>query len=238
MSGKGGVGKSLVSGLLAVSLKRRGKQVGILDADIAGPSIPRMFGLASPVPGFGHAIIPLTSKSGIEVISMNLLLENESDPVIWRGPIISDAITQFWQDTLWGNLDYLVVDLPPGTTDASLTVMQSLPVTGIVIVTTPQDLVEMIVKKAVNMVKEMNKPVIGVIENMSYFRLPGTDEKIEIFGRSRAEEIARDIGVPLLGRLPVDPEIARLCDEGNIESYESDSLRALGNSFSRAITKK
>jgi hydrogenase maturation protease len=235
MSGKGGVGKSLVSGLLAVALRRKGHEVGILDADIVGPSIPRMFGLSGQLRGFGKAIVPLESKIGIEVVSMNLLLENECDPVIWRGPIISGAIKQFWEDALWGSLDDLIVDLPPGTTDASLTVMQSLPITGVIIVTTPQDLVEMIVKKAVNMVKEMNKPIIGIIENMSYLLLPGTDEKVEIFGRSRVEEVAREIGVPLLGRLPIDPEIARHCDKGTIELYNSEILQALEESLIQAM---
>jgi hydrogenase maturation protease len=227
MSGKGGVGKSLVAGLIAVSLRRQGSEVGILDADITGPSIPKMFGIREQPAGSNSGILPVLSKSGIEVMSFNLLMPQEEDAVIWRGPLISRAITQFWEDVVWGKLDYLVVDLPPGTSDASLTVMQSIPISGIVMVSTPQDLAAMIVKKAVNMAQKMNKPILGVVENMSYLYLPEIDKRIEIFGRSRGEEVAQAAGAWFLGQLPIDPELAKLCDEGKIERYSSDVLADL-----------
>jgi len=235
MSGKGGVGKSLVSSLAAVSLRRQGYEVGILDADITGPSIPRMLGIKTPPSGNDSGMLPVLSRSGIEVMSINLLLPSENEAVIWRGPLIGKAITQFWEDVLWGHLDYLVVDLPPGTADAPLTVMQSFPISGVIIVFTPQDLVEMIVKKAVNMARKMGKSVLGVVENMSYLYVPEIDKKIEIFGRSRGEEMARAAGAPLLGQMPIDPELARLCDEGNIERYDSDFVKGLGESISHVI---
>ena len=224
MSGKGGVGKSLVAGLLASSFAREGKDVGILDADITGPSIPKMFGLNVRPSGSETGILPISSKSGIEVMSMNLLLPSEDEAVIWRGPLMSKAITQFWEDVLWGKLDYLVIDLPPGTADAPLTVMQTVPLSGVIAVFTPQGLTEMIVKKAVRMARKMEVQVLGVIENMSYLLLPGTGEKLEVFGSSKGEEMAKASEAPLLGRLPIDPQLARLCDEGNIEKYRSDAL--------------
>jgi len=227
MSGKGGVGKSLVAGLIAVALRRQGGEVAILDADITGPSIPKMFGIKEQPAGSSSGILPVLSKSGIEVMSFNLLMPQEEDAVIWRGPLISRAITQFWEDVVWGKLDYLVVDLPPGTSDASLTVMQTIPISGIVMVSTPQDLAAMIVKKAVNMAQKMNKPVLGVVENMSYLYLPELDKRIEIFGRSRGEEVARSANAQFLGQLPIDPELAKLCDEGKIERYSSDVLESL-----------
>jgi Mrp family chromosome partitioning ATPase len=226
MSGKGGVGKSLVASLTAVALARSDYDMGILDADITGPSIPKMFGITGHPQGNETGILPVTSKLGIEIMSINLLLPHEDDAVIWRGPLIGRAITQFWEEVLWGKLDYLVVDLPPGTADAPLTVLQSLPVSGIIIVFTPQDLTTMVVKKAVKMAGQMDKPIIGVVENMSYFVVPGTDKKIELFGKSRGEEMARAAGAPLLARLPIDPELARLCDEGNIERYDSEIYNA------------
>jgi len=227
MSGKGGVGKSLVTGLTAIALKRQGYEVGILDADITGPSIPRMFGLKALPGGDENALLPVLTKSGIEVMSLNLLLPSEDEAVIWRGPIIAKLITQFWEDVLWGKLDYLIVDLPPGTADAPLTVLQSLPVSGVIIVTTPQDLTTMVVKKAVKMARIMKKPVIGVIENMSYLYVPELKKKIEIFGKSRGEEIAQIAGAPFLGQIPIDPELAKLCDEGNIELYENEMITSL-----------
>jgi hydrogenase maturation protease len=227
MSGKGGVGKSLVTGLTAIALKRKGYEVGILDADITGPSIPRMFGLKALPGGDENALLPVLTKSGIEVMSLNLLLPSEDEAVIWRGPIIAKLITQFWEDVLWGKLDYLIVDLPPGTADAPLTVLQSLPVSGVIIVTTPQDLTTMVVKKAVKMARIMKKPVIGVIENMSYLYVPELKKKIEIFGKSRGEEIAQIAGAPFLGQIPIDPELAKLCDEGNIELYENEMITSL-----------
>jgi ATP-binding protein involved in chromosome partitioning len=225
MSGKGGVGKSLVSGLLAVALRQKGYQVGILDADITGPSIPKMFfpdGARLGVSPMGP--MPPQTKTGIRVMSINLLLEQEDMAVIWRGPLVSGAIRQFWGDIFWGTLDYLVVDLPPGTSDASLTVMQSLPMSGIVLVTSPQDLAGMVVRKAARMAQQMQAPILGLIENMSYFECPDTGKRHEIFGPSHAEQTARQIGVVFLGRLPIDPEIARLCDAGHIEEYGSEAF--------------
>jgi Mrp family chromosome partitioning ATPase len=224
MSGKGGVGKSLVAGLLATSFAREGKDAGILDADITGSSIPKMFGLDARPSGSETGILPVLSKSGIEIMSMNLLLPSEDEAVIWRGPLMSKAITQFWEEVLWGKLDYLVIDLPPGTGDAPLTVLQAIPISGVIDVFTPQELTEMIVMKAVKMAQKMNVRVLGVVENMSYLVLPETGKKMEIFGRSKGEEMAKASGAPLLGKLPIDPELARLCDEGNIERYSSDAV--------------
>jgi Mrp family chromosome partitioning ATPase len=224
MSGKGGVGKSLVAGLLATYFAREGKEVGVLDADITGSSIPKMFGLDARPSGSETGILPVLSRSGIEVMSMNLLLPSEDEAVIWRGPLLSKAITQFWEEVLWGKLDYLVIDLPPGTGDAPLTVLQAIPIYGVIDVFTPQELTEMIVKKAVKMAQKMNVRVLGVVENMSYLVLPETGKKMEIFGRSRGEEMAKASGAPLLGKLPIDPELARLCDEGEIEKYSSDAV--------------
>jgi Mrp family chromosome partitioning ATPase len=225
MSGKGGVGKSLVSGLLALALRREGYQVGILDADITGPSIPKMFfpdGAKLGMSPLGP--VPPQSTSGIKVMSINLLLEQEDMAVIWRGPLVSGAIKQFWGDIFWGTLDYLVVDLPPGTSDASLTVMQSLPMSGIVLVSSPQGLAGMVVRKAANMARQMDTPILGLIENMSYFECPDTGKRYDIFGPSHAEETAQRIGVPFLGRLPIDPEIAQLCDAGRIEDYATNTF--------------
>jgi Mrp family chromosome partitioning ATPase len=235
MSGKGGVGKSLVASLAAVALNRQGYQVGILDADITGASIPRMFGIDSRPGGSESGILPVLSRSGIEVMSINLLLPSEDDAVIWRGPLIARAVTQFWEEVLWGKLDYLIVDLPPGTADAPLTVMQTLPVSGVIIVFTPQDLTTMIVRKAVNMAQKMGKTVVGVVENMSYLYLPEIDKKIEVFGRSRGEEMAQAANAPLLGQLPIDPALAKLCDEGNIERYDSEVVGNLGEALARSV---
>ncbi len=238
MSGKGGVGKSLVAGLSAISLKRQGYEVGILDADLTGPSIPKMFGITGRPSGSESGILPVLSRSGIELMSINLLLPQEDDAVIWRGPLISNTIKQFWEDVLWGKLDYLLIDLPPGTADAPLTVMQSFPISGVIIVFTPQDLTAMIVRKAVNMAQKMNKSVLGVVENMSYLHLPDMDKRIEIFGPSRGEEMAQSSKAPLLGQLPLDPELARLCDHGEIESYDSEIMNAFGQSLKDALAKK
>lgn len=238
MSGKGGVGKSLVASLTAIALKRQGNEVGILDADITGSSIPRMFGITARLSGSGSGILPALSRSGIEVMSINLLLPSEDDAVIWRGPLIGKVITQFWEDVLWGKLDYLIIDLPPGTADAPLTVMQTLPISGVVIVFTPQDLTTMIVRKAVKMAQKMDKPVLGVVENMTYFYVPEIDKKFEIFGRSRGEEMAQAAQAPLLVQLPIDPELAKLCDEGNIERYDAETVSKLGQALSQAISTK
>ena len=231
MSGKGGVGKSLVTGLAALSLVRRGYEVGILDADVTGPSIPKMFGLNARPTGSETGILPVLSRAGIEIMSINLLLPNEDDAVIWRGPLIGNTIKQFWEDVLWGKLDYLMIDLPPGTADVPLTIMQSLPLTGVIIVSSPQELAGMVVRKAINMAKTMNIPILGVVENMSYFILPETGKKLEIFGPSRADEMAQAAGAPLLGRIPIDPELAKLCDDGTIERYQADIVNSLGESL-------
>jgi len=238
MSGKGGVGKSLVAGLTAIALKRQGYEVGILDADITGSSIPKMFGITDRPTGSDSGILPVPSRSGIAVMSINLLLPSEDDAVIWRGPLISRAITQFWEEVLWGKLDYLIVDLPPGTADAPLTVMQSFPISGVIIVFTPQDLTTMIVRKAVNMAQKMDKTVLGVVENMAYLYVAEIDKRIELFGESRGEEMAQASKAPLLGQLPIDPELAKLCDEGNIERYDSGVINSLGKSLSQAVPAK
>jgi Mrp family chromosome partitioning ATPase len=231
MSGKGGVGKSLVASLTAVALKRQGYEVGILDADITGPSIPKMFGINTRPGGNETGMLPVLSKSGIEVMSINLLLPSEDEAVIWRGPLIGRAITQFWEEVLWGRLDYLIVDLPPGTADAPLTVLQTLPVSGIIIVFTPQELTAMVVKKAVSMARRMEKAILGVVENMSYLYVPEIDKKIELFGKSRGEEMAQAAGAPLLGQIPIDPELAKLCDDGDIERYDADIIARIGESL-------
>jgi Mrp family chromosome partitioning ATPase len=223
MSGKGGVGKSLVSGLLAIALRRQGHEVGILDADITGPSIPKMFFPNGARLGYSPmGPTPPQTQTGIRVMSVNLLLQQEDQAVVWRGPLVSGAIKQFWGDIYWGTLDYMVVDLPPGTSDASLTVMQSLPMSGIVLVSSPQDLAGMVVRKAANMAQQMHTPILGLIENMSYFECPDTGKRYDLFGPSHAEETARQVGVPFLGRIPIDPEIARLCDAGLIEEYAGE----------------
>jgi len=237
MSGKGGVGKSLVAGLTAVALNRQGYEVGILDADLTGSSIPRMFGITVRPTGSENAILPVTSRSGIEVMSINLLLPEEDSAVIWRGPLISKTIQQFWEDVVWGKLDYLIVDLPPGTADAPLTVMQTLPLSGVIIVFTPQDLTAMIVRKAVNMAQKMTKPVLGVVENMSYLHVPEIDKRIEVFGQSRGEEMAQAADAPLLGRLPIDPELSKLCDEGDIERYNADAFTEFSQALVQTLTK-
>ncbi len=237
MSGKGGVGKSLVAGLTAVSLQRKGFKVGVLDADITGPSIPKMFGITDKPGSSENKILPVTSKTGIKLMSINLLLPNEDDAVIWRGPLIARAITQFWEEVDWGELDYLIVDLPPGTADAPLTVMQTLPVSGIIVVFTPQDLTAMIVKKAVRMAQQMQKPILGVIENMSYLYVEEIDKKIELFGKSKADDMAKAANAPLIGRIPIDPTLARLIDAGSIENYDIDIIGTIGESISKSITK-
>jgi hydrogenase maturation protease len=234
MSGKGGVGKSLVSGLTAVALRRMGYKVGILDADITGPSIPKMFGVTERPGGNDKGINPVETKTGIKIMSINLLLPNEEDAVIWRGPLIARAITQFWEEVYWGELDYLVVDLPPGTADAPLTVLQTIPVSGIIIVFTPQDLTAMIVKKAVKMAQQMQKPILGIVENMSYLYVEEIDKKIELFGKSQADAMAKAAGAPLLGRIPIDPALAKLIDAGSIENYDIDIIGTIGESIKKS----
>lgn len=231
VSGKGGVGKSMVTASLANKLTAQGYRVGILDADITGPSIPKMYGLHGSAQGDDQGIYPMLSKNDIKVMSVNLLLPDEEAPVIWRGPVISNMVKQFWTDVIWGELDYLLVDMPPGTGDVPLTVFQSLPVDGIVIVSSPQDLVRMIVKKAYSMAKSMNIRVLGIVENYSYLKCPDCGKEIKIFGESHIEDIAKELDVELLGKMPIDPEFARMADEGCFEEaeneYISDAAEAL-----------
>ncbi len=222
MSGKGGVGKSSVTALLASALKERGFQVGILDADITGPSIPKLFGVAGRLQTYDGHIIPAESGHGVKMVSSNLLLENEEDPVIWLGPLVGGMIKQFFEEVDWGDLDFLLVDLPPGTGDVPLSVMQTLPVTGLVMVSSPQKLVAMIVKKAIHMAERMQIPVVGLIENYSYFQCPDCRKRVEIFGASRAQSIAAEVRIPLLGRLPIRPELAEKGDAGQIEAVHRD----------------
>ena len=222
VSGKGGVGKSLVTSLLAVAAQSAGKQAAILDADVTGPSIPKAFGLHDRAEGSEEGLFPMQTKTGVRVMSVNLLLEKEDAPVIWRGPVISGMINQFWQEVIWGDVDYMFVDMPPGTGDVPLTVFQSLPVDGIVIVTTPQDLVTLIVKKAYTMAKMMNIPVLGLVENMSYFECPDCGKRHSIFGESKLDEVAKELGVPVLARLPIDPKTAALVDRGAVELANTD----------------
>ncbi|MCI9642650.1 MAG: Mrp/NBP35 family ATP-binding protein [Eubacterium sp.] len=224
VSGKGGVGKSLVSCLLASKCAKAGLKVGVLDADITGPSVPKSFGVNSRAMQDDEYLLPNVTKSGIKIMSINLLLEDVNSPVVWRGPVISGVIEQFWTDVRWGNLDYLFVDMPPGTGDVALTVFQSLPIDGIVIVSTPQDLVKMIVNKALNMAKMMNVPVLGLVENMSYFECPDCGKKLEIFGKSAIDETAAELGLPVLAKLPVNPDINRLVDAGKIEDVDCTEL--------------
>ena len=220
VSGKGGVGKSSVTSLLAIAMARKGLKVGILDADITGPSIPRIFGIKDKAKATEIGMIPKTTKSGIDVMSINLLLENESDPVLWRGPVIGNVVKQFYSDTIWKDVDYLFVDMPPGTGDVAITVFQSLPLDGIIVVTSPQDLVSMIVEKAVKMAELMEVPILGVVENMSYFHCPDNGKDYHIFGQSHVEEVLRKYELLLLGRLPIRPEIAELEDAGKLEDIE------------------
>ena len=223
VSGKGGVGKSMVTSQLAVTMQRRGHNVAVLDADITGPSIPKAFGIHGRAAATQDAILPVITGTGIQLMSVNLLLEHETDPVIWRGPVIGGVVQQFWTDVAW-DVDYLFVDMPPGTGDVPLTVFQSLPVDGIIIVTTPQDLVTMIVKKAYNMAKMMNVPIIGLVENMSYFECPDCKKKYNIFGESKIDEVAKELGVPVLARLPIDPKTASLVDKGAVELCDDKAI--------------
>jgi Mrp family chromosome partitioning ATPase len=227
VSGKGGVGKSLVTSMMAVSMSGKGYKTAILDADITGPSIPKAFGLSDNGVGMtpNGLMIPAVSATGIEVMSANLILDQETDPVIWRGPVIAGAVKQFWQETLWENVDYMFVDMPPGTGDVPLTVFQSLPLDGIIIVTSPQELVSMIVGKAVNMAKKMNIPILGLVENMSYLSCPDCGKQIAVFGESHIDEVAENYGVKVLARIPIDPKIAAAVDAGTVEYLEAPWLK-------------
>ena len=227
VSGKGGVGKSLVTSLLAVNMNRAGKHSAILDADITGPSIPKLFGIHEKALGNEDGILPCKSKTGIDVMSINLLLENDTDPVVWRGPVIAGTVKQFYTDVIWSDVDFMFVDMPPGTGDVPLTVFQSLPIAGIVVVTSPQDLVSMIVEKAVNMARMMNIPVLGIVENMSYYECPHCGERSEIFGRSHIDETAHRFNIPAAARLPINPKLAAASDAGLIEIYEGDWLNGI-----------
>ena len=224
VSGKGGVGKSLVTSLTAVTMKRLGYKTAILDADVTGPSIPKAFGITEKASANELGIFPVRTSTDIGTMSINNLLENDTDPVIWRGPVIAGAVKQFWTDVLWGEVDYLFVDMPPGTGDVPLTVFQSLPVDGIIVVTSPQELVSMIVAKAVRMAEMMDIPVLGIVENMSYFKCPDCGKEIQVFGPSKIDEVAKEHGLDVLGRIPIDPSLAALCDRGMIESFNGNWL--------------
>ena len=223
-SGKGGVGKSLVTSLLAVTMQRKGLKVGIMDADITGPSIPKIFGLEEKAFSTELGVHPVTSAKGIKIISLNLLMENEENAVIWRGPILGGIVKQFWTDVIWEELDYLFIDMPPGTGDVPLTIYQSIPLDGIVIVTLPQDLVSLIVKKSYNMAKTMNIPILGMVENMSYITCPHCGKEVKLFGDSSILKITEELGIKHHGRMPIDPEFTQLCDEGRIEEFDKNYL--------------
>ena len=224
VSGKGGVGKSTVTSLLAVAMARKGKRVGVLDADITGPSVPTAFGVTECQGANDDGLYPALTRTGIQVMSINLLLDNPADPVVWRGPVIAGAVKQFWTDVIWEDVDYLFVDMPPGTGDVPLTVFQSLPVDGIVIVTSPQDLVSMIVTKAVKMAEMMHIPVLGFVENYSYLRCPDCGKQISVFGESHLDEVAAQLGLPVLARLPIDPAVAQACDNGQMETVSTEVM--------------
>lgn len=236
VSGKGGVGKSFVTASLACAMKKAGYQVGIMDADITGPSIPKMLGVHGQIVGDERGMIPMEAENGIKVMSVNLLLDHEEDPVIWRGPVIAGVVKQFWNETVWGDVDYLFVDMPPGTGDVPLTVFQSLPVDGIVIVTSPQELVQMIVKKAYNMAEQMHIPVLGIVENFSYLACPDCGKKISLFGESHVDEVAEELQVPVFGKLPLDPLMAQKADEGKFAEIENNNLSA-GIECLKALSK-
>ena len=227
VSGKGGVGKSFVTASYAVKLAKEGYKVGIMDADITGPSIPKMFGAHEKVYGDERGMIPYETPEGIKIISINLLMDDEEQPVIWRGPVVAGVVKQFWNETVWGELDYLLVDMPPGTGDVPLTVFQSLPLNGIVIVTSPQELVHMIVKKAFNMAKMMKVTVLGIVENFSYLECPDCGKKINIFGESHVDEVAKEVGIPVLGKIPINPEFATLADQGRFYEINVENFRKL-----------
>lgn len=231
VSGKGGVGKSLTTAMLAVTAQRNGFKTAVLDADITGPSVPKMFGVSEKAMGTELGILPVSSKTGIRMMSMNLLLEDETEPVIWRGPVIAGAVLQFWTDVIWDEVDYMFVDMPPGTGDVPLSIYQSLPLDGIIVVTTPQELVSMIVKKAVVMAEKLNIPVLGIVENMSYVLCPDCGKKIEIFGKSHVEAFAEELGVKAVARIPFDAALTKCADNGLIELYEGDYVEALFKSI-------
>lgn len=233
VSGKGGVGKSLVTSLMATTMMRRDYRTAIIDADITGPSIPKMFGVKDSIEGTPEGLIPAKSKMGIEMTSVNLMLENETDPVVWRGPVIAGMVKQFWTDFIWSDIDYMFIDMPPGTGDVPLTVFQSLPLDGIIIVTSPQELVSMIVEKAVKMAGLMNIPIVGIVENMSFVKCPDCGKEIKVFGDSHIDEIASRHNLKVLARIPMDPSLASLADKGAIELFEGDFLEEAGNEIEK-----
>ena len=233
VSGKGGVGKSMVTSLMAATMARRGCKVAVLDADITGPSIPQAFNIHGSAYGSELGMEPAVSEKGVEIMSINLLLDDETDPVVWRGPVIAGAVTQFWTDVHWGDVDYMFVDMPPGTGDVPLTVFQSLPVDGVVVVSTPQELVGMIVEKCVKMAGMLDRKVVGLVENMSYFKCPDCGREHAIFGESRADALAETYSIPAVARLPIDPALTKLCDEGRIEEFEGAYLDALCDAISK-----
>ncbi|HWT75802.1 MAG TPA: Mrp/NBP35 family ATP-binding protein [Mobilitalea sp.] len=233
VSGKGGVGKSLVTSLMAITMNRRGYHSAILDSDITGPSIPKAFGIKEKAQGNEMGLFPVKSNSGIDIMSINLLLDNETDPVVWRGPVIAATVKQFWSDVIWSDVDFMYVDMPPGTGDVPLTVFQSLPVDGIIIVTSPQELVSMIVGKAVKMAKMMNIPILGLVENMSYFVCPDCNKEYQIFGESKIEEIAEKYEIPMIAKLPINPKLAAACDKGMIELFEGDWLDRIADKLEK-----
>ena len=238
VSGKGGVGKSLVTSMLAVTMSRMGYHTAILDADITGPSIPKAFGIREKAVGSEFGLFPVKSKTGIDIMSVNLLMEDESAPVIWRGPVIAGVVKQFWSDVMWGDLDYMFIDMPPGTGDVPLTVFQSIAVDGIVVVTSPQELVSMIVSKAVKMAEMMNIPILGLVENMSYFKCPDNNKDYSIFGDSHIDEIAQKHNLKILAKLPIDPKLAAACDKGMIELFDGDWLESFANILEQMEDKK
>lgn len=235
VSGKGGVGKSLVTSLLAVTMARKGYHTAILDADITGPSIPKVFGIREKASGGPLGVYPVKSKTGIDIMSINLLLQNDTDPVVWRGPVIAGSVKQFWTEVIWRDIDVMFIDMPPGTGDVPLTVFQSIPVDGIIIVTSPQELVSMIVSKAVKMAEMMNVPILGLVENMSYFRCPDNGKDYQIFGESHIDDIAKHHGLTTLAKLPIDPAITALCDKGDIEMFEGAWLDGVAEIIGQSI---
>lgn len=236
VSGKGGVGKSLVTSMMAVTFNRLGKKAAILDADITGPSIPKAFGVTDRCVGDDHGILPQTTETGIDIMSINLLLDNETDPVVWRSPMITGTVKQFWKDVVWKDVNYMFVDMPPGTGDVPLTVFQSIPLDGIIVVASPQELVSMIVQKAVKMAKMMNVPILGLVENMSYYVCPDCNKKHSIFGESNIDNIAKEYGTKVLAKLPIDSEIANCMDEGKIESFSGNYLDDAANEIINSLS--
>ena len=235
VSGKGGVGKSLVTSMLATAMQVRGNACAVMDADVTGPSIPRAFGIKGPAMQNEMGLLPAKSKTGIEIMSINLLLDSEESPVIWRGPVISGVIQQFWTEVFWGDVDYMFIDMPPGTGDVPLTVFQSIPLDGIIVVTTPQDLVTMIVKKAYNMAQMMNVPILGIIENMSYLECPDCGKKISVFGESKIDEVAASMNIPVLAKLPIKSKNAELVDKGAVELAECDEINAAAEKLTEML---